>query len=1483
MHDESGNNYDVFLSHHSADKAVVEEIAIHLREAGFSVFLDSDSLEPGESWVAALGQALQASRAFMICVGPSGIGPWTEQELHVALDRAARESAFTVIPVLLPGASRSQQNEVSLFLSQYQFLDFRRGISGKGIDQTLEALRRAQGGEPKRRRSPGTPTAAMVEPALERLQSRFSESVRHHLAGGHLIQRRETRELMVQLDEESTRVVVVHGIAGSGKSGVLFELAKELADQEIPFLPLRLDRYELRGDPQRFGNEALDLPSSPAKSLAAISTAKGGVLILDQLDALRWTAAHSSEAWDVCREIISEALASTAGLKVVVCCRTFDLEHDPQLRGWEQEIKNLRRIEVQQLSPEDVTAAIQRTAEGRGGVPTLRPKEQELLRHIHHLQMWLTIYASTATPPVFDTSWSLMAQFWANRLDELAKAGMSRERAEELERRFVEALDEGAILAAPVRRLGSIAQSEVNLYQRLHVLDVNAIRGTFTFCHQSYQDYLVAKHLLAELDQRTSEEGSRRVVAWLGSKEKQSLFRREQLRLLLGALRAEEHEVYLPTLRELLPIVQPDAESPIRFHLRLLALQLLGQLGDPRPREVDLVLALLDEPFWSEHVLEEVVRGQVSWFNVLDEHGRLEAWLAGADRIRDKAMEMLLYVVEKCGDQVARLLEPYVERDEAWTRRIIWVLRSNPSQDSDALFELRLRLAKDGSYTPDHVEWDKLALSHPERFVLLICYVLMAFAASISRGSTRTRAGRRSEIDWYGLEKVNASVIPSKDWATTWSMLFRTVSLVVQVRKYEGEPAHVLESYAVQFATLQPLLRLLKNMAGALLEESWSDFVTRGEELSRVDRRGEVLFLDSLVEGPAIPEFADWVLSWLMADPWRARLRVRRNSGIWSLPGQLIERYAPVSSQDTYGRLEQWLLDYREPDALSKYRHRHDWICGRGDLTYPSSFGETPHHLLPKLPVERRSAKIESRIKELERKFPPLASSEKEEEGRSGWVASPLSEDSKARMTDEDWLSIATNERLPARSGKWKFRGDRIEEASVETFTSEFRSMAQRQPERFGKLALRLPVTVNPAFLNAIVAGLAWPGDRNGQTSSEWTAPSHAVLEEVLVLPAVQALITSEDREAAKDFCRILGRYAEYTWSEGTIESLAWIARHHSDPKSGYYPVGSSDQESEHFDGLEMNALNVTRGQAGFTIRSLLFAQPSLFTSLRPALESLIRDDHPAVRVAALAACLPVINIDRDLAVDLFLQCCNGPDPLLGTREAIDFLRYTYRTHLPRLRPLIERMVDSAVPRVSTAGAFQVAACFLVEGQLAEEFERCLIGTLPQRKGVAQVAASLLGEGEYAEKAKVTLLRLAEDEDKQVAQVVAHSFEQLDLRHITTDRDTWNAFARSKAFQVDPSPLLHALDHQTGDLLPFADCLLTVGATFARELAEASKNMATGISGDARQLLPLLLRLYEQAKGRDNSLYLRCLDLWDRLLERRVGAAMGLTRELDRV
>lgn len=46
--------FDVFLSHNSADKSVVEILAQRLQANGVKVWLDKWSLIPGESWQEAL-------------------------------------------------------------------------------------------------------------------------------------------------------------------------------------------------------------------------------------------------------------------------------------------------------------------------------------------------------------------------------------------------------------------------------------------------------------------------------------------------------------------------------------------------------------------------------------------------------------------------------------------------------------------------------------------------------------------------------------------------------------------------------------------------------------------------------------------------------------------------------------------------------------------------------------------------------------------------------------------------------------------------------------------------------------------------------------------------------------------------------------------------------------------------------------------------------------------------------------------------------------------------------------------------------------------------------------------------------------------------------------------------------------------------------------------------------------------------------------
>lgn len=142
-----------------------------------------------------------------------------------------------------------------------------------------------------------------------------------------MLPRRETRRLVELLSEDQgPRLLFLHGEAGAGKSGVLLELALELERRAVPYLPLRLDSQRPpRGRLESFSRDVLEMPAPPQVCLHHVAGNRVSVLVVDQLDAIRWTGSHSGESWALCRRMIEAAL-ELPGMRVVLACRTFDLE-----------------------------------------------------------------------------------------------------------------------------------------------------------------------------------------------------------------------------------------------------------------------------------------------------------------------------------------------------------------------------------------------------------------------------------------------------------------------------------------------------------------------------------------------------------------------------------------------------------------------------------------------------------------------------------------------------------------------------------------------------------------------------------------------------------------------------------------------------------------------------------------------------------------------------------------------------------------------------------------------------------------------------------------------------------------------------------------------------------------------------------------------------------------------------------------------------
>jgi hypothetical protein len=121
--------FDVFLSHNSKDKPAVCRLASRLKKEGLVVWLDEEQLQPGLAWMNLLADGIKRSRSVLTLIVKDGLGPWEDEEMQTALQRAVSDKSkkLSVIPVLLPKAGA--QPGLPMFLGNRTWVDLKRGLT----------------------------------------------------------------------------------------------------------------------------------------------------------------------------------------------------------------------------------------------------------------------------------------------------------------------------------------------------------------------------------------------------------------------------------------------------------------------------------------------------------------------------------------------------------------------------------------------------------------------------------------------------------------------------------------------------------------------------------------------------------------------------------------------------------------------------------------------------------------------------------------------------------------------------------------------------------------------------------------------------------------------------------------------------------------------------------------------------------------------------------------------------------------------------------------------------------------------------------------------------------------------------------------------------------------------------------------------------------------------------------------------------------
>jgi WD40 repeat protein len=202
--------FAVFLSHNSREKPTVERIAEKLKRAELEPWLDKWCLTQGGDWQDELAQGLRASNACAVFVGPHGVGSWEDLEYKLAVDRMAKDRAFRVFLVLLPGLPEPfDTSQLPPFLSTRTWVDMRKGVEDA---RSFQSLVNAIKGLPL---GPERP----IEPRDDVCPYRGLQAFDEEHAELFFGREGDIQRLIEKL--KTTRFLAVLGASGSGKSSLV--------------------------------------------------------------------------------------------------------------------------------------------------------------------------------------------------------------------------------------------------------------------------------------------------------------------------------------------------------------------------------------------------------------------------------------------------------------------------------------------------------------------------------------------------------------------------------------------------------------------------------------------------------------------------------------------------------------------------------------------------------------------------------------------------------------------------------------------------------------------------------------------------------------------------------------------------------------------------------------------------------------------------------------------------------------------------------------------------------------------------------------------------------------------------------------------------------------------------------------------------------------------------------------------------------------
>lgn len=837
------------------------------------------------------------------------------------------------------------------------------------------------------------------------------------LCTGDWIERPEERKLHDFLTDEATRLVLLLGPAGCGKSALMARLATGLRSQGTTFLALKADTLSREVGTLAALQADLEMPEPLVACLERLADEGPVVLFVDQLDALceLMVTKHSARLSVLLNVIREVFFLRHRNLKVIASTRTFEAKHDRRLRGLidfaerEESREVVARVELGEVPWEAVEAILTRSGVATQGWPA---ELRRMLTTPQHLDVFLNFLKDAQDVSALTAYRPMLEEVWRRHIDD-AEDSADRQN---LVIALAEDLAEDEELWAPELRYASQWPHALKGLKSSGFLCTEGSRAVLGFRHQTLFDFARSKAFL-----RREDSLSNYVLG-----KQTSLFVRSILWSALGHLREVLPKRYREEFQKLWGGV-------VRKHLRFLLMEFLGMQQAPMPEERDWLLPCLDDPALQAKAMQSMA-GSQGWFGILEPELLPRMMAEGEANAGPRRMLLIAALPFAQASVVALIRRLWLPRQEM-DSETLWTLRDAPAWDEATISVLETIVGR-----RDVAAWlvedivGKIATADPTRAATFLKTSLEFAFAEMERAEKPEFSKLLKARDGYAIVKT-AGAHPVEFCQVLFPWFIRVVDrdatyewkgqryLSIHSMIADDDDEDDLRHCPLFHAVVEALSGYARSDAAGFLKDlqSW-----KGSDRMVVHR-----LLGRGLEIVA-PDHPQDVLAYLLEDPRRLGIGTATNNQ--KTTRRIIQAVVPALSPREREQLEIAICSWEEYPAEAEddevlKQQRQNWN------------EEKQLGLLNAFPEPSRSPELSNKLSDMIRTHGPAR--ESASSSRIGWIGSPVSAEEMANQTDDEVVELFKL----LHDGQDHHPEDWMKGGSVQA-SREFEKFAEKHPER---------------------------------------------------------------------------------------------------------------------------------------------------------------------------------------------------------------------------------------------------------------------------------------------------------------------------------------------------------------------------------------------------------------------------------------------------